>query len=200
MFLFVVTVRKRANVGLIIVCGVSNNLTYGICTRMKNISERKTMNVYIRCLIWGGFSKEINPCGLQRTRAEHKMKEDKGINSNKSIKVFLYQSYILATLRRFFSPVSLQTSRYVTVICKENAAGNTERFFCRNGSIFQITFFQPMLLVRPISCTSTLIIQAFILRTSHYFLVDCCLEHFLQRILSSNFAKNNICPSFHSRL
>lgn len=47
-------------------------------------------------------------------------------------------------------------------------------------------FFRPIL-VRPIFCRSTLIIQTFILRTRHYFPVDCCLEHFPRKISSFNF-------------
>lgn len=38
-----------------------------------------------------------------------------------------------------FSFGSPRTSRYVTVICKGNAAGNAERFSTQNGPIFQIT-------------------------------------------------------------
>lgn len=47
-------------------------------------------------------------------------------------------------------------------------------------------FFGPIL-VRPIFCRSTLIIQTFILRTHHYFPVDCCLEHYPRKISSFNF-------------
>lgn len=59
--------------------------------------------------------------------------------------------------------------------------------------------FRPIL-VRPIFCRSTLIIQAFILRASHYFPFDRCLEHVPRRISSFNFPSGKRMPSCFIRM